>query len=247
MTQAQAPHTISLQELGKKYFQGLQHLSDLTAYNWAGSRSVSEQGYDELVRGFPGLPATEFRLPFETAKAEMERAWLKQSISEAIGLSYVFIEDMRRLGALVTFNAAKASGSGDLAALAADVNSVTPPTDLVTRLNEVRERYGIKTEVDEEMISLSKVARSLLHHNGVLGPEDEPVELKLKMITPPATEKGQPQLGDFSASWKPGERIILNRQQHAAVYTTISLFFGYMLNAVQDYAQRAGVGQQPAQ
>ncbi|HWL51888.1 MAG TPA: hypothetical protein VNQ90_05610 [Chthoniobacteraceae bacterium] len=244
MTESNASHTISLHELGQKYFKALQHLSDLTAYVWAGARSVNETAYDELSRGVAGLPNTPYRLSFETAKHEAERAWMKQSVSEVIGLSYVFIEDIRKLCGLVLFNATKASGQGDLTALAAELNKVPPPADLFTRLSEIRERYQLTTDLDEHMISLSKAARTLLHHNGVLGAEEK-CDLKLKMITPPAEKEGQHRIADFEASWKPGERIYLNRAQHAAVFTTVSLFFSAMLTALQDYAKRSGAVQEP--
>lgn len=244
MTESNASHTISLHELGQKYFKALQHLSDLTAYVWAGARSVNEKTYEELSRGVAGLPNTPFRLSFETAKHEAERAWLKQSVSEVIGLSYVFIEDIRKLCGLVLFNATKASGQGDLVALAAELNAVPPPADLFTRLSEVQQRFGLTTEFDAHMISLSKAARSLLHHNGVLGPEDQ-CDLKLKMLIPPADKDAQPKVVDFEASWKAGERIYLNRNQHAAVFTTVSLFFSAMLTALQEYAKRSGAAQEP--
>jgi len=235
--------TISLNEIGQKYFAAIQRLSDLTVFAWAGSRAVSEQAYDEVARTISGLPTTPFRLPFEVAKEENEAWILKHSVNELLGLTMVFLEDVRKLAGLVTFNAAKAKASGDLAALAAEINA-SYQLDFPERLAQLKEKYGITSPLEAEFLSIPKLGRLFFQTNGVVG-NGETFELCLKAIQPPPQGAKEPVLGDYKRVWKSGERVTLSRQEHAAIFTTISVFFSSLLNAVQEYAKRSGLAPEP--
>ena len=237
--------TISLNDIGIKYVEALQRLTDLTVFNWAGARSLNEQGYDELLRSVPGLPASQFRLSFGVAKEHAERSLLKQSVQEAVGLCLFALDDLRKLCGLAEFNAAKAKASGNLAALAAELNATPGQLDLPTRLKQLKERYQIELPIEAELRSLAELARCLVQTNGTV--TTPTLTLKLKMICAPAQGETQPRLGDFERSWKSGEIVILSRQEHAAVFTTVSVFIGVMLNAVQEFAKRAGLPEDPPQ
>lgn len=239
-----ASRSISLNDIGLRYFATLQRLSDVIVFTWAGARSVSEQGYEEVARSVPGLPASQFRVPFHTAREEAERLWLKQSINELLGLCMVFLEDVRKLAALVTFNAARARATGDLASLAAEVNAALGQSDPETRVKQLRERYGIYSPEESELLSLAGFARSLFVNGGIV-PNGAAVTLQLKMLQPPEPEDSEPRFGEFQRIWMAGEIIALTREQHAAIFTTLSIFIGGMLAAVQEYAQRSGLSEEP--
>jgi len=245
MTAANAPsRTISLNDLGLRYLQNIQHLSDLTAYGWAGTRTVSEQGYDDVSKGVPGLPSTKFRLPFEVVKQEADRAWLKYTLSELIGLLFLYLDDVRKVAGLVLFNAAKARGDGDLAGLAAELNKAPDQVDLPSRLKDLKERYGIATELEPHLVSLTHFGRLLIQNGGIV-PKDETVRLRIRKLVPNADAK--PTLQDWEISWKSGDRVVLNRADQAAIFTTVSLFVSATLGAVQELAKRQGLGaEEPA-
>jgi len=247
MTAANAPtRKISLNDLGLRYLRNIQHLSDLTAYGWAGARTVSEQGYDEVARGVPGLPSTQFRLPFEVVKQESDRAWLKYTLSELIGLIFVYLDDLRKVSGLVFFNAAKARGDGDLATLAAELNKAPEDVDLPSRLKDLKERFGITTELEPHLVSLTRFARLLIQNGGVV-PKGESLRLRVRKLVPPASADAKPTLQDWEICWKSEDRVALGRNDHAAIFTTVSLFISATLGAVQELAKRQGLGdEEPA-
>lgn len=248
MTEESPSRTISLGDVGQKYTEALQHLSDLAVFAWAGARAVNEQGYEEAAHSVPGLPVTSFRFSFEAAKAAAALSGFKHSINEVLGLVTVFLEDIRKLSGLVVFNAARARGDHNLATLAAQLN-VAPSPDLPGRFRHLRERIGMELPLEAEILSIATLAGTLFHRNG-LPMEGETLSLRLKVIQPPAngsTEaQAQARLGDHERSWKAGERVTLSRQEHAAIFTTVSLFFNATLGAVQEFAKRSGLAPEPA-
>ena len=239
----QNSRTISLNDIGVKYVEALQRLSDLAVFAWAGSRTLNEQAYDEVSRSVPGLPSTQFRLSFGAAREESERWMLKQSLNEVLGLCMMLLEDVRKLCGLVEFNAAKANASGNLANLAAELNAVSGRMDLPTRLKQLKDRYNVALPVEAELRSLAELAQCLFQGNATVATPG--LTLRLKMICSPAEGETQPRLGDFERSWKAGEKVTLSRQEHAAVFTTISLLISSMLGAVQEYAKRSGLPEEP--
>lgn len=241
-----APRTISLNDVGLKYVQALQRITDLCVFTWAGARTVNEQGYDELGRTIPGLPSTEFRIPFNAARDEAEVWWFKNGVNEVLGLTNAFLEDIRKLCGLIAFTAAKAQANGDLAGLAAEINSTPTALDFPTRLKQLAERYAISVPMDAHLLSIVALGRILFQRNGLIG-EGESLKIVLKVVQAPAQGETQPRLADYERSWKTGERVLLSRAEQAAVFTTISVFIGAMLNAVQEFAKRSGLPDEPAQ
>ena len=232
--------SISLNDLGMRYLSALQHLSDLMVLTWAGARAVSEQDYEETFRSLAGLPATQFRLPLETAREEAARWWLKNSLGEVLGLCLVFLEDIRRICGLITFHAAKAAASGDLAALAAEVNSDPGPLDIPTRLNRLKSRYALTLPLEAEILSLVALHRCFLQTGGTV-PADAALTLQLKSVQRPAEGESAPRLTDHARTWKAGERIAVSREEHAALFTTLSVFLSATLAAVQEFAKASGL------
>lgn len=233
---------ISLNDIGARYMSALQHLSDLMVLTWAGARAVNEQGYEETFRSVAGLPSTQFRFPLETAKAEAARWWFKNSLGEVLGLSLVFLEDIRKICGLVRFNAAKATAAGDLAALAAEINADNGPLDIPTRFKHLKSHYGLALPLEAELLSLVALHRCFLQTAGTV-PKGAVLNVQLKAIQPPAEGEKEPRLADYTRTWKEGERISVSREEHAAVFTTISVFVSSMLTAVQDFSKAAGISE----
>ena len=231
--------TVSLNDIGQRYMSALQHLSDLMVLTWAGARAVNEQGYEETFRSVAGLPSTQFRFPLETAKAEAARWWFKNSLAEVLGLSLVFLEDIRRVCGLVAFNVAKATASGDLASLAAEINADNGPLDIPTRFKHLKSRYGLTIALETELLSLAALNRCFLQNAGI--PKGAPLTVQLKAIQPPAQGTTEPRLADYQRTFQPGEKITVAREEHAAVFTTISVFLSTMLAAVQEFAKASGL------
>ena len=235
--------TISLNDIGLRYLGGLQHLSDLMVLTWAGVRNVSEESYEETFRSVAGLPSTQFRFPLDTARAEAARWWFKSSLTEVLGLCLVFLEDVRKVSGVVAFNAAKAAGTGDLAALAAEINANTGPLDIPTRLQHLRSHYGLNIPLESEILSLVAVNRCFLQASGMI-PKGATLTLHLKAVQPVPGETN-PHLTDYRRTWKSEERITVLREEHAAVFTTISVFLSSMLASVQDFAKASGLVENP--
>lgn len=241
---APTPKTISLNDIGLRYIGALQHLSDLMVLTWAGVRNVSEETYDETFRSVAGLPSTQFRFSLDTARAEAARWWFKSSLGDVLGLCLVFLEDIRKVSGLVAFNVAKTSGGGDLAALAAEVNSDNGPLDIPTRLHHLKGRYGLAIPLEAELMSLIATHRCLVQTGGVI-PKGASLTLQLKAVQPVPGDEANPHLTDYKKTWKAGERITVSREEHAAVFTTISVFLSGMLAAVQEYAKASGLVDNP--
>lgn len=237
--------TVSLNDIARRYMGALQHLTDLMVLNWAGSRTVAEQGYEEMYRGVAGLPSTPFRLNFETARAEAARWAFKSCLGDVMGLCQVFLEDIRKICGLVVFNVAKASGSGDLVGLAAEINAETGSVDIPTRIKHLKERYELNIPLEAEIQSLFAVHRCFVQAGGIV-PANGTVTLNLKAIQPPAEGQKEPRLADYQRTWKAGERIAVSREEHAAVFTTVSVFLSSMLAAVQEFAKTSGFDESPS-
>jgi len=240
---APSSQTVSLNDIGLRYIGALQHLSDLMVLTWAGVRNVSEETYEETFRSVAGLPSTQFRFSLDTARAEAARWWFKSSLGDVLGLCLVFLEDIRKVSGLVAFNVAKTSGGGDLAALAAEINSDNGPLDIPTRLHHLKGRYGLTIPVEAEIMSLVAAHRCFLQTGGTI-PKGAKLTLQLKVVQPVAGETN-PHLTDYKQTWKAGERITISREEHAAVFTTTSVFLSGMLAAVQEYAKASGLVDNP--
>lgn len=241
-----ASQTISLNDIGIRYIQSIQRLSDIMVIHWAGFRTLNEQTFDDLAKTIPGLPATDFRLPFEVAKQEADFMLLKQTINEILSLSMIFLEDARKILALIEFNAARANSTGDLVSLAAEVNANTSGLDLATRFKQLTERYGIQSPFEAPLMSLHFIGRFLFQASGFIG-QNQSATLHLKVIQPPGEGESQPRAVDYKRTWTQGERILLSRDEHAAIFTTVSLFFGETLREVQEFAKRSGLPDEPVQ
>ena len=232
--------SISLNDLGMRYLAALQHLSDVMVLTWAGARAVNEQGYEETFHSVAGLPATPFRFPLEPARAEASRWWFKSSLGEILGLCLVFLEDSRRVCGLVAFHAAKAAASGNLVALAAEINADPGPLDIPTRFNHLKSRYALTLPLETELLSLAALHRCFLQTGGIV-PTGTALTLQLKSVQPPGKGESAPQLADFTRTWQEAERIAVSREEHAAVFTTVSLFLSALLAAVQEFAKASGL------
>lgn len=240
-----APQTISLNDIGLRYLSTLQHLSDVMVLNWAGERVVTEQGYDETFRSIAGLPSTQFRFKLELARVEAARWQFKNSLADLVTLGIVFLEDIRKVCGLVAFNVAKTQAAGDLAALAAEINADNGAQDIPTRLQYLKDRYSLKVPLEPEIASLDAVARCFARTGGIL-PKDAPdITLRLKAVQPPAEGSTEARLADYQRTWKAGERIAVSREEHAAVFTTVSVFISSMLAAVQEFAKTFGLPDNP--
>ena len=238
-----ATRDISLNEIGRKYMASLQRLSDLMAFTWIGTHFANQPNYDQLVKMLPGMPTTEFRMKFEAVREEAERWWLHHNVGEVIGLSTLFTDDIRKLCSLIAFNGARIKGEGDLATLAAEVNTNLGRLDLPGRLKQLKKRYNLVSPFETEMLSLHAFG-VCLHRNGLV-PKGSVLKLQLKCVQPAGPSGPQARLSDMQRAWGQDERLSLTREQHAAVFTTVSVFFGAMLNAVQDYARQCGLPETP--
>ena len=238
MSETPAP-SISLNDLGMRYLGALQHLSDLMVLTWAGAGAADEPGYEKMFRSVAGLPSTPFRFPFETAREEAARWWFKNSLGEVLGLCGVFLEDIRRVCGLVAFHAAKAKAQGDLAALAAEVNADPGTLDIPARLAHLKRHYALALPLEAEIQSLVALHRCFLQTGGSL-PAGAALTLHLQAVQPPAEGESAPRLAAFTRTWKEGERITVSREEHAAVFTTLSVFLSAMLAAVQEFAKASG-------
>jgi len=237
--------SISLNDLGMRYLGALQHLSDVMVLTWAGTHAVNEQAYEDMFRSVAGLPSTQFRLPLETACEEAARWWFKISLSEALGLCQVFLEDIRRVCGLVAFHAAKAKASGDLAALAAEINSEPGLLDLPARFGQLKSRYALTLPLEAELLSLVSLHRCFLQTGGTV-PSGAALTVQLKSVQPPAKGESAPQLVAFTRTWKEGERIAVSHAEHAAIFTTLSVFLSATLAAVQEFAKASGLSENPS-
>ena len=236
--------TVSLNDIGQRYIGALQHLCDMMVLTWAGARAVNEENYDQAFQSVCGLPSTPFHFPFAMAKAEAERWWLKNSLGEVLGLCQVFLEDIRKLCGLVVFNAAKNSGSGDLATLAAEINASSGPVDLASRFSQLKSRYNLAVPPEAELLSLAALNLCFLQSGGVIQKKSPP-PLLLKFVQPPGQGETAPRIVDYKRAWKNGERISLSREEHAAIFTTASLFLSSMLTGVQELAKATGLVPEP--
>ena len=184
--------------------------------------------------------ALRSQLAFAAANAEGERWWLKNSLGDVLGLLLVFLEDIRKVCGVVAFNVAKSQASGDLVALAAQINADNGPLDIPTRFKDLKERYNLGIPLEAELMSLAALHRCFTHAGGVV-PKGATLALRLKVVQPPPEGETQPQLGDYQRTWTAGEKVALSREEHAAFFTTASVFMNAMLHAVQQFAQASGL------
>ena len=240
---APATREISLNDIGRKYMAALQRLSDLMVLTWTGAHCAQANVYDQAVQALPGLPNTEFRMSFQAVREEAERWWLHHSLREVLGLTVMFLDDIRKLCSLVEFNAARVTGTGNLGTLAAEVNAKVGRGDVASRISALKTRYNVFCPFETEIISLGVFA-SALHRGGIVD-KDSVLKLSLRCVQPAGQSGPQAKLTNMQRSWGPGEKLLLTRDQHTAIFTTVSLFIGAMLTAVQDHAKRCGLPDTP--
>ena len=131
------------------------------------------------------------------------------------------------------------TASGDLASLAAEINADNGPLDIPTRFKHLKSRYGLTIALETELLSLAALNRCFLQNAGI--PKGAPLTVQLKAIQPPAQGTTEPRLADYQRTFQPGEKITVAREEHAAVFTTISVFLSTMLAAVQEFAKASGL------
>ena len=238
-----ASREISLNDIGRKYMSALQRLSDLMAYAWTGAHAANAQIYDQVPKALPGLPNTEFRMAYPAVQQEAERWVLHHSINEVLGLTLLFLDDIRKLCSLIAFNVARQSSEGDLTALAAEVNTHPGRVDLGTRLKNIKKKYNIVSPFEAEMLSLGGFATCMFR--GAKVPKGSVLKLQLKCVQPSGLSGPQARLTDLQRAWGSDETLALTREQHAAIFTTVSVFFGAMLASVQDFAKLSGLPDTP--
>ena len=239
-----ASREISLNDIGRKYMGALQRLSDLMAFTWTGAHTANAQIYDQVPQALPGLPKTEFRMAFPAVQQEAERWWLHHSVNEVLGLTLIFVDDIRKLCSLIAFNAARQNAAGDLTALAAEVNATPGRVDLGTRLKNLKKRYNIVSPFETEMLSLAAFGTCLFRGGKV--PKGSVLKVQLKCVQASGQSGPQARLTDMQRVWGSDEVLGLTREQHAAVFTTVSVFIGAMLSSVQDFAKLSGLPDTPA-
>lgn len=221
----------------------LQRLSDLMVYMWTCAHCANPQIYDQAPQALPGLPKTELRMDFNAAREEAERWWLHHSINELLGLNALFLDDVRKLCALIAFNAARLNATGDLASLAAEVNGAAGKADIAGRLHHLKTRYHLVSPFEAEILSFA-IFGQFLYRGGVV-PKETVVKLQLKCVQAAGQGGPQARLTDMQRTWGPEEKLLLTREQHTAVFTTVSLFLGSMLSAVQEFARLSGLPDTP--
>ena len=218
----------------------LQHLADLTVFGWAGERAVSKKGYAKAYRAVAGLPATPFHMDVDTAREEHARWMLNNSLAALLRLNVAFVEDIRKICGLVAFNAAKASSDGDLPSLAAEINTPCVLPDLPSRLDALKARYAVPVPLEDELRSLHDLHVCLAGADGGIVAPWETLTLRLVVVQPP-DRNSPPELGDYRRSWQGGEFINLSDAEHAAMFTTFSVFMSAMLETVQTFAKNSGL------
>jgi len=218
----------------------LQHLADLTVFAWAGSHAVSKKSYAKAFRAVSGLPATPFRLDVESARAESHPWLLRNSLADLLRMGLAFLEDIRRICGLVVFHVAKTSASADLPSLAAEVNTPCVLPDLPSRLDALKARYNLPIPLEDELRSLHALHLCLAGAGGGVEPYGT-FTLRLKIVQAPADRQSPPTIGDYRRSWQGGERILLSPNEHAALFTTFSVFMSAMLETIQTFAKNSGL------
>lgn len=248
--------TVSLHDVGMRYVQVLQRLFDIAAFSQAGSRAVSEQMYDEFLRVTAVMPAAPFHLGFDAAKEEAERWWLKHGVNEALNTMAHFLEDARKLCALCDLKAAQARGEHPaVAEIEAKLRADELATPFAKKLADLQSGAAITSPFAQTLLDLDRLRRVLFERGGVNGDEELVVNLKMVQIIAPANppaeaaKPGAPQISgkmlDAVRKFAPGEKIVFSKTEHTAVFLTLSMFLGSILEGVQGYATRTGADQQP--
>jgi len=248
-----ATNTISLRDVGMRYVQVLQRLFDVAAFSLAGSRTVNEQGYDEFLRTTAVMPAAPFHLGFDAAKEEAERWWLKHGVNEALNTLAHFLEDCRKLCALCELKAAQSRGETDVSAIEAKLQADELPTPFAQKLAYLQSTYGIASPFAETLLDLDKLRRCLFERGGVVGDQEMIVRLKMVQIIPGTPVSAEParagaasipqvsgKVLDAVRKFAPGEKIVFSKTEHTAVFLTLSMFLGTVLDGVQAFATRTG-------
>lgn len=251
-----ASNTISLRDVGMRYVQVLQRLFDIAAFSLSASRTVNEQGYDDFLRATAVMPAAPYHLGFDAAKEETERWWLKHGVNEALNTLAHFLEDCRKLCALCELRAAQAGNGAGVPEIEAKLQADELATPFAKKLAHLQSAYGITSPFSDTLLDLDRLRRCLFERGGVVGEQELIVRLKMVQIIPAkaaspdaarAGEAGGAQVSgkmlDAVRKFAPGERIVFSKTEHTAVFLTLSMFLGSMLDGVQAVATRLGMDQ----
>jgi hypothetical protein len=255
---ADAPQTISLRDVGLRYVQFLQRLFDVTAFSLASARVANEQGYDEFVRSVGVLPAGQFHLGFDLAKEETGRWWLTHGVNEALNIVAMFLEDCRKLAALCEIKGAQNKGISDVSRFEQKLQTNEIGVPIPQKLSGLQSGHGVTSPFAEQVLDLDNLRRCMFEQRGVAGEAGLTVRLKQVQIVPasvgpnpgessdarPDQAGGNVQLTgrlvDAARTFAPGERIMLSKAEHMAIFITLSVFLSSMLDAIHALARRTG-------
>ncbi|MES2308359.1 MAG: hypothetical protein V4507_05815 [Verrucomicrobiota bacterium] len=245
---------ISLNDVSERYLQIYQRLFDVACFCFASFRKVNEEDYDMIAQQSSVMPKIQNRMDFERAK-DTTQSWIaRNALSEALSTVVPLMEDCRTVCSLCDY---KMSGKTD----AAEVERITGKErqqflmlSIPDKLNDLHKRFGIKSELEEHVLSLLDVAKVLVLKEGKVTDEEAKnngkLTLKLRMITvmqaPTQSEAGEQIMGltrrmsDHTRDFAVGEKLELNRAETIGGIITLAGFLATMLQGIQVYAKKIG-------
>jgi hypothetical protein len=249
--------TISLAEIATKYLEALQRQLDLSTFHFSASRLLNEQQYDDFSRNSRVMLLPNARLPFDRAKEETDKWFLKHTLTECLGLVVLFLEDARTISCLCSWKANPNRKPADLQDSVIKDREKFLALDFTGKLKYLQDTHSISSPFADHLISLLRLRECLANRGGTVGEQDttEAGKLTLKLrglqFTPNATPgkdensasqvQMTPQLNDIMRTFNVGQKIELSKQESIFCILTIGFVLTSMLQSLQEQAKKLGV------
>ena len=247
------PSQINLGEVVNNYLKALQRVFDVMNYTLASERLLNEQEYEEFSRGNRVMPSQQSRLDYEGARDETNTWLLKQTLNEALGVLVLFLDDCRTLGTLSSWKSKGGAGT-DLQKKLQEDRVAFARMDLPAKLEHLEKEFELASPSSEHILSLFRARRILAANDARVTDEnledgEFTVLLRSVQLKTNPGDKQNPgvfvtsEMGDLKRTFKTGEKLRLNKQEHLAVILTVSLFITSQAQSLKEYAQKLGVAK----
>ena len=233
------PQTLNLNEIGQRYLAACQRGFDIAACLVVGAGSVSQQGYDDLVKSVRCRPSEQFHRAFSEAKSETEIYLLKTVISEALGLVVPFLEDIRTFCAVAEWRYGSPQEQTRLRSILTEERSEFLGKSLVGKIECLAKEFGVSTPLAGSIFALTKAGICLSTRGGVVSDEDVTYEgelaFSLVSLEIPDGEITEPvaKVNELRRRFAVGEKIRLENSDYLHVVSTVAMFITSMLHSVK--------------
>ncbi len=247
------------------FFLQMQQLLDVLTVALSSLDKIDDATYSGFSQFFSIHPASNKRLPFESACLEARRWYFRSTFRDAIDKMYVYIDKCSEVCAFIYLANKKEFPASEYDLIVNKGARRFHKLGLKEKLKALRNDFGIASEFEPHVLSLNAVRNCLVHRSGVVGQEDvdenqvlsvlwrsmnivahnPDTNQEIVMDSPLPVEKGWGFLireSDHNRTFCKGEVVELTYQEVVQIFHTLTIrFANSTVKSIEAYARKSGV------